>query len=121
MALYWRRLIAHHIDVVALRESPEIGVDIPKCLTRTSASRCAVARSRAVARTTPITVARELVTHGAQLLDLTNLICATHTCRPIVGNVLVYRDVHHLTTTYTLTIAPYLERMLLRAPALAAA
>jgi hypothetical protein len=31
----------------------------------------------------------------------------------VVGNVLVYQDDHHLTSTYALTLAPYLEQRLL--------
>jgi hypothetical protein len=43
------------------------------------------------------------------------LICGPVSCPPIVGNVLVYQDNHHLTGTYALTIAPYLEKRLLTA------
>jgi hypothetical protein len=32
-----------------------------------------------------------------------------------VGNVLVYQDAHHLTSTYALTTAPFLEARLLKA------
>jgi hypothetical protein len=33
----------------------------------------------------------------------------------VVGNVLVFQDNHHLTSTYSLTTAPFLERRLLAA------
>ena len=44
---------------------------------------------------------------------MNSLICGRVRCQPVVGNVLVYQDNHHLTSTYTLTIAPYLEERLL--------
>ena len=42
------------------------------------------------------------------------LICGPVSCPPVIGNVLVYQDSHHLTSTYALTTAPYLEERLLK-------
>ena len=67
-------------------------------------------------RSTPITVANRIVGNGEYLIDMSNLICTAKLCHPIVGNVEVYRDLHHLTNTYVLTLAPYLERKLLTLP-----
>jgi hypothetical protein len=41
-------------------------------------------------------------------------ICGPANCRPLVGNVLVYRDKHHLTSAYALTTAPRLLKRLLK-------
>jgi hypothetical protein len=49
----------------------------------------------------------------AQLIDMDDLICGKELCQPIVGNVEVYRDQHHLTLTYTRTLLPYLKSRLL--------
>jgi hypothetical protein len=43
------------------------------------------------------------------LITMNSFICAPTTCAPVVGNVLVYRDAHHLTGTYITTLRPYLE------------
>jgi SGNH domain (fused to AT3 domains) len=120
MATYWRKLSAHGIAIAPLREAPEMGMDIPHCVAARAPGNCGVSRRSAVARTTPITVGARLTHHRLRLIDLTNLICGKQTCHPVVGNVLVYRDKHHLTNTYALTIAPYLERRLLRFPLFAA-
>ncbi|MGH3292075.1 MAG: hypothetical protein ACRDP7_09735, partial [Trebonia sp.] len=48
------------------------------------------------------------------LINMNSLICGRIKCPAIVGNVLVYQDSHHLTSTYTLTTAPYLEMRLLK-------
>jgi hypothetical protein len=54
------------------------------------------------------------------LIDMTPLLCGPVSCPPVIGNVLVYQDTHHLTSAYTQTTAPYLEHQLLAAsPALA--
>lgn len=53
------------------------------------------------------------------LVDLTDQVCPTATCLPVIGEVLVYRQSHHLTATYAATLAPALEGHLLpllRAP-----
>ena len=44
---------------------------------------------------------------------MNDLLCDDGTCSPVVGGVLVYRDHHHLTRTYVMTLAPYLEQQLL--------
>ena len=34
-------------------------------------------------------------------IDMNNYLCSSTTCGPIIGNILVYRDQHHLTTTFS--------------------
>lgn len=54
---------------------------------------------------------------GTPLIDLTGYFC-TDACPPIIGNVLVYRDSHHMTATFSASLAaPLAERLL---PVLAA-
>lgn len=45
-------------------------------------------------------------------LDLSDAICRPDTCRAVEGNVLIYRDAHHLTATYMRTLAPELGRQI---------
>jgi hypothetical protein len=40
---------------------------------------------------------------------MNSLICAPATCSPVVGNILVYMDSHHLTQSFTATLSPYLK------------
>jgi hypothetical protein len=39
-----------------------------------------------------------------KLLDMTDFICGTDVCLPVVGNILVYRDHSHMTATYVETL-----------------
>jgi len=49
---------------------------------------------------------------GYQVLDLTDFFCPGDRCPPIIGNVFVYRDGHHITATYMRTLAPMLAERL---------
>lgn len=49
---------------------------------------------------------------SARVLDLTPLVCPDRVCRPVIGNVYVYRDTHHLTPEYAASIADEVGRRL---------
>jgi SGNH domain (fused to AT3 domains) len=44
----------------------------------------------------------------ARWIDLTRFMCGPHECLPVVGGVLVHKDVGHMTRTFATTLAPYL-------------
>jgi hypothetical protein len=52
--------------------------------------------------------ARPDVPENVHFLDLTDYLCDPHYCPAVVGNVLVYYDSHHITATYSRTLAPFL-------------
>jgi peptidoglycan/LPS O-acetylase OafA/YrhL len=115
MARYWKELEGHGISVVAIKESPDVGLNVPECLTKnpTLPKKCAVSKAKAIAPDLPMAYATQAASGTVPLIDMNSLICGRVKCPPIVGNVLVYQDGHHLTSTYALTIAPYLESRLL--------
>ena len=55
----------------------------------------------------PIPLAVEQ-TPGARMIDLTSMFCSSKSCPLVQGNVVVYRDAHHLTGMYAETLGPYL-------------
>jgi peptidoglycan/LPS O-acetylase OafA/YrhL len=117
MDKYWKQLEGHGISVMAIKETPLVGLNMPECVSRnpTNTSLCDVPRSKAVRRHLPAVYAAR-ASHGTvPLIDMNALICGPVDCTAVVGNVLVYQDNHHLTSTYALTMAPYLERRLLKA------
>jgi peptidoglycan/LPS O-acetylase OafA/YrhL len=115
MAQYWKQLEGHGISVVAIKESPSMGLNVPECVAAnpTAPKKCAVLKSKAIAPDLPTVYATKAASGTVPLIDMNSLICGRLKCQPVVGNVLVYQDNHHLTSTYTLTIAPYLEERLL--------
>jgi peptidoglycan/LPS O-acetylase OafA/YrhL len=104
-----RQVHATGAQVVVLGPTPKPKVDAPDCLSRHL--------HNAVACTTPSQVAvnaaglraerQAVLRAGGNYLDVTPWLC-TSTCAVMVGNLLVYRDDNHLTTTYTTWLAPLL-------------
>jgi peptidoglycan/LPS O-acetylase OafA/YrhL len=114
MASYWNRLENGGISVIAIKESPDVGLNVPACLSQHSAAKCTVPRAQAVTPDLPTVYATRATAGKVPLIDMDSLICGPVNCSPVVGNVLVYQDNHHLTSTYALTTAPYLEKRLLK-------
>ncbi len=70
---------------------------------------CAASRTEALPEEALSVAARA---GGYPVLDFTDLFCPDDLCPPIIGNVFVYRDVHHVTATYMRTLAPMLAERL---------
>jgi hypothetical protein len=45
-----------------------------------------------------------------QVVDLNSFFCGATRCYPVVGGVLVYKDITHLTPLFSRTLGPYLLR-----------
>jgi peptidoglycan/LPS O-acetylase OafA/YrhL len=125
MAQDWKQLQSHGISVVAIKESPDVGLNIPNCIAKNPSSlkNCTIPTARAIPakKDLPTTYATKATQGTVPLIDMNSLICGPVSCLPIVGNVLVYQDNHHLTSAYALTTAPYLETRLLNASKVLAA
>ncbi|MHC5558327.1 acyltransferase family protein [Kocuria sp. U4B] len=106
------RLTGQGIDVVGFRDNPRLDFNPYECAERHGPDdpQCQVAVGQVLA---PINPADVLAGRpGFTSLDLTDLICPDGTCRPVVGNVYVFMDPHHLTWTYTRTMGPAVEERL---------
>ena len=82
--------------------------NVPVCLSGHLHDALACALTRAEALDPAFTnmergVAKET---GARFVDPTSWVCATFPCPVIRGNLLVFRDEHHLTTTFSASLAP---------------
>lgn len=111
LAKSWKSLLASGIHVMGIKDTPWMGANIPDCLSKPGAmpSDCSRPRAEAVGfRTDPIEIGGRLVPQ-VTILDVSNGICGPTICEPIVGNILVWRDSHHLTSTFSRTLAPYLD------------
>jgi hypothetical protein len=111
---YWKQLVAHGTRVVAVRESPEPGRNIPDCLSRpgNTAADCTATTAKAIVKNTALQQAVAKMRGRAELMDINSYICKPTVCPPIIGNVVVYRDTHHLTQTYITSLTPYFLREL---------
>ena len=106
------RLTGQGIDVVGFRDNPRFDFNPYECAVRhgQDADRCRVPVEQVLAPVNPADALRDR--NGFASLDLTDLICPEGLCRPVVGNVHVFFDPHHLTWTYARTMAPALETRL---------
>jgi peptidoglycan/LPS O-acetylase OafA/YrhL len=112
----WHQLAAAHIKVIALRDNPDFQFDVSACVELHGADSplCALPRGRMLEIPSPT----ELIAHPpatVRFIDLSNYFCNGQVCPPVIGNVLVYRHMNHITATYVRTLAPMLQSELQRA------
>jgi peptidoglycan/LPS O-acetylase OafA/YrhL len=102
--------------VVVIRDTPKSTGTTLECVDAAVAAgddggrTCRVPRSKALIPDPAATAARSLGRERAQVIDLTRYLCGEKTCEPVIGGVLVYKDVHHLTRTYATTLGSFLQR-----------
>lgn len=113
LASRWTTLLRAGIRVVALKDTPRMGVDVPECLgsRRGSIERCGRPRAQVLATPDPLVMAQR-DTRGVSLIDLNDSLCPTAVCPPVLGEHLVWRDSHHMTATFATSLAPRLEAYL---------
>ncbi|MDM7831764.1 acyltransferase family protein [Cellulomonas edaphi] len=111
----WTPVMDAGIPVIALRDNPIPGKDPNECLRttgRSDHSACDLSRTKALEHPDPQVGAVARSQGRAQLVDLTDMYCDATTCPVVIGGANVYRDKHHVTTTYLKTLTPYLWRQL---------
>ncbi|MGP4074844.1 acyltransferase family protein [Halobacillus sp. K22] len=101
----WRKLNKHDINVFALKDNPRAEFDIPTCIDKNgpNAEECTTKNDLEDLSDE----VDQLNLDNVYYADLTDKFCNEDECKPIIGNVLVYQDGHHLTRTYAKTLAPY--------------
>ncbi|MEV6595227.1 acyltransferase family protein [Actinoplanes sp. NPDC051346] len=98
-------------EVYFMNDTPWQTGSVPDCLSEHLDDVGACARSRETAIAKP--ERRKLIIAavrraGATVIDPTPWFCTATTCPPVIGNLLVYRDQHHITTAYSRLLAPEL-------------
>jgi hypothetical protein len=71
---------------------------------------CALPRAKLRRGDAAAAAARELGPPRGQVIDLTSFQCSARYCFPVVGGVLVHKDIDHITRTFAETLAPYILR-----------
>jgi hypothetical protein len=113
----WQWLPASVQRVYVMRDNPSVRTGTMDCVDRAVAKRRAPGKACAVPRTwaLPPDPAVEAVKRAGprfQLIDLTPFFCDTRKCYPVVGGVLVHKDVNHVTRRFAETLSPYIARAL---------
>ena len=114
MQAAWKPLAKLGVPIVAVRDNPRHSESPLDCLER----------AREITPTTCATKEKDVMGNfdafqetagtvkGSTLLDLTKYYCRDGICPAVIGGVTVYRDVTHLTVTYSKTLGPYIYREL---------
>ncbi|MCM6774229.1 acyltransferase [Nocardia sp. CDC159] len=113
----WSALSQRGLNVIAVRDTPWLrrngiryrGID---CLADGGTPvGCGMRRADALAPVDPA-AAPAAAFPNVFPLDLSDAFCDREVCPVVIGNVLVYHDEHHLTASYSRTLAPELDRRL---------
>ncbi|UQU66230.1 acyltransferase [Couchioplanes caeruleus] len=111
----WKRSIravsAPGTDVYFISDTPWQNGPTPECLSAHMDRPAECGRSRVGALAEPVRrrlIAAAARAEGATVIDPVPWFCTATTCPPIVGDILVYRDQHHITTAYSRLLAPQL-------------
>jgi peptidoglycan/LPS O-acetylase OafA/YrhL len=113
----WQQLSDHNIPILAMRDTPWLvrnghpffPVD---CLAnRGDAISCGTKRSEVLSDHNPTL---DFVAQFPLLkpLDMSDAVCRKDYCRAVEGNVLLYHDSHHISTTYMRTMTAELGRQI---------
>jgi hypothetical protein len=106
----WAAYAAHRIRVIVTGDVPGMRPQSdPECIAMSSAVNdpCAVPRS-SVVRGNMMTDLAQQHPQLARFVSLTHYFCDAKTCHGLIGGVVVYFDSHHMTATFSRSLAPYL-------------
>ncbi|MGJ9458135.1 acyltransferase family protein [Oceanobacillus sp. CF4.6] len=101
-------------EILAMRDTPRMPEDIPLCLEQNDDETCSVEREEVLSGEIPWENTDGLP-ENVTFADLSNYFCDDETCYPVIGNMVVYRDKHHITNLYSETLSEPLKDELLRA------
>jgi peptidoglycan/LPS O-acetylase OafA/YrhL len=120
-AAAWQRSIARlsapGTEVFFISDTPWQAGPVPDCLSGHLDRPSACVRDRGSAINLP--GRRKLIEDtaraaGARIIDPAPWFCTATRCPSVIGNILVYRDQHHITTAYSRLLAPLLGEALQR-------
>jgi hypothetical protein len=104
-------------SLIVIRDTPRVRLHTHDCVRAAMARRvpagkaCALARKFALPRDPLVAAARLQTSRAVHVIDLSDHFCNARVCFPVVGGVLVHRDVDgHITKLFARTLGPYLAR-----------
>jgi peptidoglycan/LPS O-acetylase OafA/YrhL len=102
-------------QIFAVRDNPQMKGDPIVCVEQKGdPSECSVPRDEALSKAVPWENT-EGIPGNVTFADMSKYFCDDDTCSPVIGNVYVYRDFHHISTLYSETLAEPLKEHLVKA------
>ncbi|MGW4114639.1 acyltransferase family protein [Actinosynnema sp. NPDC004786] len=110
----WRKLADLGLPVLAIRDNPRFSFSPAECAAANGLdpAACATPRSDLLTPDPPWAAVPDLPPN-VSFADFSHYICEDETCPSIIGNVFVYLDDNHLSSTYVSTMAPFVQAVLL--------
>lgn len=106
----WATLSAMGIGVVVVADTPWMRKDIPDCLSSNRADKHSCGTTLELATRNPDSTLRAMAQNpDVTFLDLNQRICPEGNCPAMKGDIVMWRDRHHLTATFARTFAPFFE------------
>ena len=106
----WRGLMAHGMRVIAIADLPspiKAGIEDPVGSVEVGV-RPTYSKSEGLGG--PDALVGAAHESGAGVIDMSDQLCVDDRCPAVIGGVLVYVDNHHMTATYSRSVAPALGR-----------
>ncbi|MEA2191247.1 MAG: hypothetical protein QOI73_1368 [Solirubrobacteraceae bacterium] len=103
--------------IVVIRDTPGTTNATFDCIARVVAAgtqqpgpACSEQRRAVLPRDPAIAAVQQTAARRVRSIDMTHYFCGPLTCPPVIGGVLVHRDLNHMTIDYARTLGPYLLR-----------
>lgn len=111
--------LSTHSDVVVIEDTPRFPRTPALCLSANidSANSCAISPDDAFNVSLARAQREGVETGGGDTVSMNDYLCSATQCGPILGNLLVYRDQHHIATRIALLLEPALTEALLETTA----
>ncbi|MFO1470698.1 MAG: acyltransferase family protein [Turneriella sp.] len=115
---YWQKYLDLGIRVAVIRDNPlmrggPLGwMSPPSCVyqhSKTPAD-CDNPRKKSLEDLVDLMVTTAQQMQNVPIIDLSDYFCDKQNCRAVIGNILVYRDNHHITDAFGVTLAPYIDK-----------
>ncbi|MFI7121121.1 acyltransferase family protein [Amycolatopsis sp. NPDC049868] len=107
----WRKVDEVGIPVLAVRDNPRFGQSPSACVESRGAEspECATPRYDLYAAEPPYETLPDLPPN-VRFVDFSDYFCTAEVCPPVIGNVLVYLDDNHVSSTYMSTLSAIAEK-----------
>lgn len=112
--------------IVVIRDSPRATEKTLDCVQaalsrhRRADLRCALPRQASLLPDAAAEAALQMASPRVEVIDLTDFFCDSALCYTVIGGALVFKDISHLTDTFSATLGPYLlsrfRQLAVRAP-----
>jgi peptidoglycan/LPS O-acetylase OafA/YrhL len=113
----WQTLSDNNIPILAMRDTPWMARNGQPYFPSDCLASGGNANSCGIKRSDVLSEHNQTLDFVAQfpllkVLDMSDAVCRKEICRAVEGNVLLYRDAHHISTTYMRTMAAELGRQI---------